>query len=144
MALQRAPSQFESYPKRQNECLYSCNYCCLVISPLVAALIASLVIARCLVVDVGVIVGAKLLPIRRGDVLRRHIRDILRKDNSKASIQVPIDVAMEEPRSRIVREEPDCHFIPSVTNTHDISDHRVVEVVRRVASAPDYMEVMPM
>jgi hypothetical protein len=39
-------------------------YCCLVISPLVAALIASLVVARCLVVDVGVIVRAKLLPIR--------------------------------------------------------------------------------
>ena len=57
---------------------------------------------------------------------------------------MPIDVAMEEPRSRIVREEPDCHFIPSVTNTHDISDHRVVEVVRRVASAPDYVEIMPM
>jgi len=55
---------FESYPKRRNECLYSCNYCCLVISPLVAALIASLVIARCLIVDVGIIVGAKLLPIR--------------------------------------------------------------------------------
>jgi len=28
------------------------------------ALIASLVVARCLVADVGIIVGAKLLPIR--------------------------------------------------------------------------------
>jgi hypothetical protein len=61
-------AQFESYPKRRKQCSYSCNYCCLVISPLVAALVAALiaglVIATCLIVDVGIIVGAKLLPIR--------------------------------------------------------------------------------
>jgi hypothetical protein len=37
---------------------------------------------------------------------------------------------MEEPRSRIVREEPDRHFVPTVTDTHDISNDRVIEVVR--------------
>jgi hypothetical protein len=51
---------------------------------------------------------------------------------------------MEEPWSRVVGEEPDCDFISSVTNTHDISDDRVVEVVGRVTSAADYVEVMPM
>jgi hypothetical protein len=59
-------------------------------------------------------------------------------------IQVPVDVAMEDPRSSIVREEPDRHFIPSSTNSYDISNNRVIEVVRRVTSTPDYMEVMPM
>ncbi len=63
MALQRAQLKVIR-SGGMNACLYSCNYCCLVISPLVAALIASLVIARCLIVDVGIIVGAKLLPIR--------------------------------------------------------------------------------
>ena len=57
---------------------------------------------------------------------------------------MPIDVAMEEPRSRIVREEPDRDFVPSVTNTHDISNNRVVEVVGRVARTPDYVEIVPM
>ena len=57
---------------------------------------------------------------------------------------MPIDVAMEEPRSRVVGEEPDCDFITSVTNTHDVSDDRVVEVVGRVTSGADYVEIMPM
>jgi len=51
---------------------------------------------------------------------------------------------MEEPRSRVVGEEPDCDFITSVTNTHDVSDDRVVEVVGRVTSGADYVETMAM
>jgi hypothetical protein len=50
---------------------------------------------------------------------------------------------MEEPRSRIVGEEPDCDVIPGVANTHDISDNRVDEVVGRVTRAAYHMEIMP-
>jgi hypothetical protein len=101
--------------------------------------------------------------LTRGDVLWLHIRYILRKYNGESTkterwseilatqleksnwrIQVPVNVAMEEPRSRVVREEPDRYFVPSVTNTHNISDDRVVEIVRRIPCAPDYMEIMPM
>ena len=57
---------------------------------------------------------------------------------------MPIDVAMEEPWSRVVGEEPNCDFISRVANTHDISDDRVDEVVSRVTSGADDVEVMPM
>ena len=57
---------------------------------------------------------------------------------------MPIDVAMEEPWSRIVGEEPDCDVIPSVANTHDISDDWIDEVIGRVTSATDHVEVMAM
>ena len=50
---------------------------------------------------------------------------------------------MEEPRSRIVGEEPDCDVIPSVANTHDISDDWIDEVVGRVTSAADHMKIVP-
>jgi len=51
---------------------------------------------------------------------------------------------MEEPWSRVVGEETDCDFISRVANTHDISDDRVDEVVSRVTSGADDVEVMPM
>jgi hypothetical protein len=54
-------------------------------------------------------------------------------------------MAMPDPRSRIVGKEPDCHFvIGGITHIHDISNNRVIEVVGRVTSAADYMEIMPM
>ena len=57
---------------------------------------------------------------------------------------MPIDVAMEEPWSRVVGEEPDCDFITSAANTHDVSDNWIDEVVGRVTSATDHVEAMPM
>jgi hypothetical protein len=56
---------------------------------------------------------------------------------------VPVDVAVEEPRARVVRKEPNCDHIPSVTHTYDISDNRVVKVVGGVTSAADHMEAVP-
>jgi len=50
---------------------------------------------------------------------------------------------MEEPWPRIIGEEPDSNFITSVANTHDISDDRIVEVVGRVTSAADHVEIVP-
>ena len=73
----------------------------------------------------------------------RNSNDISRKGKN-SRIQVPIDVAMEEPWSRVVGEETDCDFISRVANAHDISDDRVDEVVGRVTSAADDVEVMPM
>jgi hypothetical protein len=57
--------------------------------------------------------------------------------------QVPIDVTVQEPRSRVVSEESDRHIIPQSSHAHDIADHRVVIVVSRISSAADYVEVVP-
>jgi hypothetical protein len=42
---------------------------------------------------------------------------------------MPIYVAMEEPRARVVREEPDRDIISSIADAHDVADDRVHEVV---------------
>jgi hypothetical protein len=57
--------------------------------------------------------------------------------------QVPIDVAVQEPRSRVVSEESDRHIIPRISHAHDIADHGVVIVVSRISSAANHMEVVP-
>ena len=51
---------------------------------------------------------------------------------------------MEEPRTRIVRLEPDCDVIASNADAHNISNNGVVEVVRGAASAADHMEIVSM
>lgn len=56
-------------------------------------------------------------------------------------IQVPVDVTVEEPRARVVGEEPNRYDISRTgTSAHDIANDRVVEVVGRVSSAPDDVE----
>jgi hypothetical protein len=50
-------------------------------------------------------------------------------------VQVPVDVAVEEPRAGVVREEPDCNVITGVADAHDIAEDRIIKVVCRVTSA---------
>jgi hypothetical protein len=59
--------------------------------------------------------------------------------------QVPINVTVQEPRSRVVSEESDRHIIPRRTSSHAhyIADHWVVIVISRISSAADYVEVVP-
>jgi hypothetical protein len=56
---------------------------------------------------------------------------------------VPVDVAVEEPRAGVIGKEANCHNIPSVTHTHNIPDNGVIKIVRRVTSATDHVEVVP-
>jgi hypothetical protein len=56
---------------------------------------------------------------------------------------VPINVAVEEPRARIVREESDRHVVARVTHAHNVADDRIVIVVSRISSAADDVEGMP-
>ena len=51
---------------------------------------------------------------------------------------------MEEPWSRVIGEETDRDIITSDANTHDVSDDWIVEVVGRVTSATDHVELMTM
>jgi hypothetical protein len=86
--------------------------------------------------------------------LRRHVRNILGKDDTKATrlarqhnstityrgtdherVHVPVDVAVEEPRAGVVREEPDRDIITGVADAHDVAEDRIIVVVRSVTSA---------
>ena len=51
-------------------------------------------------------------------------------------------MAVEEPRARIVREEPDRHVIPVIADAHNVPDDRIDIVVGRVTSTADNMERM--
>jgi hypothetical protein len=56
---------------------------------------------------------------------------------------VPVNVAVEEPGPVVVGKEANRDIVPSMTNTHDIPDNRVVVVVRFTTSAADHMKVVP-
>ena len=56
---------------------------------------------------------------------------------------MPIDVAVEEPRTRIVGVEADRNVVTSVANTHNIANHGVNEVVGRIPSTTDHREGVP-
>ena len=43
--------------------------------------------------------------------------------------QVPVNVAVEEPRARVVREKPDRDIITCVADAHDVADDGVLKVV---------------
>ena len=64
---------------------------------------------------------------------------------SGSPFQVPIDVAMQEPRTRVVSEESERHIILRIraSYAHDVADDRVVIVVSRISSTADHVEVMP-
>jgi len=76
-----------------------------------------------------IVSGAKVFPLRIYVILLRHIRDILGEDDSKASAQVPVNVAVEEPRARVVSEEPDRDIVASVADAYDVADDGVLKVV---------------
>jgi hypothetical protein len=57
---------------------------------------------------------------------------------------MPVDVAAEEPRTRVVSEESDRHTLPRVSHAHNVTDDGVVKVVGRIASAADDMKCVAM
>jgi hypothetical protein len=50
---------------------------------------------------------AQSLPSRRGVSHAAHVRDVLRHHDGEPGVEVPVDVAVEEPRARVVGGEPD-------------------------------------
>jgi hypothetical protein len=57
---------------------------------------------------------------------------------------VPINVAVEEPRAGVVREEPDRDIITYFADAHDVSEDRVHKVVRGVTGTAYNSERMSM
>ena len=53
---------------------------------------------------------------------------------------MPINVAVEEPRARIVSEESDCDIIARFPDAHDIADDGVVVVISLALGAADDVE----
>jgi hypothetical protein len=95
--------------------------------------------------------------------LRWHVGNVFSKDDGKATRilhqvndilntrkyehdQVPINVAVEEPRAWVVGEEPDRDIIiiTYFTDAHDIAEDRVHEIVRGVTGAAYNGERMSM
>ena len=56
---------------------------------------------------------------------------------------MPVNMAVEEPRARIVRHEPDREVIRRVgAHARNVADDRVFIVVGRGSSTADHMEVV--
>ena len=53
---------------------------------------------------------------------------------------MPINVAVEEPRARIISEEPDRDVIVSVSDAHDVADDWVVKIISLAPGAADDVE----
>jgi hypothetical protein len=65
------------------------------------------------------------------------------KTTHDSRIQVPVDVAVEEPWARVVGKESNGYEVSMAgPNAHDIADDRVVEVVGFASGAPNHMEGM--
>ena len=58
---------------------------------------------------------------------------------------MPVDVAVEEPGSVVVRKEANRDIVPvgTIANAHNISDNRVSVVVDFTPSAADHMKGVP-
>ena len=60
-------------------------------------------------------------------------------------IQVPVDVAVKEPWTRIVGEKPNRYVVMilkvgAIASAHDIANDGVVKVVGRISGATDHVE----
>lgn len=53
---------------------------------------------------------------------------------------MPINVAVEEPRARVVSEESDRNVIARVPDAHNIADDGIVEVISFAVGAADDVE----
>lgn len=55
---------------------------------------------------------------------------------------MPIDMAVENPRSRVNSLKTNCYFISRGANAHYVTKYRVVVVIRTVTCTADDVEIM--
>lgn len=55
------------------------------------------------------------------------------KRNVNARLQMPVNVAMQEPWAGVVRRESERDIVSGASNAHDIAAHRISVVVRRAS-----------
>jgi len=103
----------------------------------------NLVIARrASVLLAGVIYRAELVPGNRR-LLLGDGGDVFREHDGETNIEMPIDVAVKEPWARVVGDEPEGGQVGGCwAGGYHVPNNGVDEVVRRVTSAPDDVEVV--
>ena len=57
-------------------------------------------------------------------------------------LQMPLDMAMEKPRTGVICEKSDSHVVASCTNANDIAADWVGKIVVRASGTADYVEVV--
>lgn len=62
-------------------------------------------------------------------VILRDLRGIFCEDNSKTTLKMPVNVAMEEPRAWVVRFETEGDVVARSTNIHRVAADGVDEIV---------------
>ena len=70
----------------------------------------------------------------------RDLISLLSKDDGEAGLEMVVDVAVEEPRARVVGGEADGDVVAVITDAHGVALGRVVVVVGRLASRADNIE----
>ena len=98
---------------------------------------ASLVVRRKRVVR-----RAEVRPRLGHGVRSARVRRVLGHDDGEAGLEVEVDVAVEEPRARVVRPEPDRHVVAGLGRARrdDVAPDGVVVVVRGRAGAAHHCE----
>jgi hypothetical protein len=61
--------------------------------------------------------------------VHQHNGTITYRSTDHERAQVPVNVTVEEPRARVVREEPDRDIIASVADAYDVPNNGVHKVV---------------
>ena len=86
-----------------------------------------------------VVLGAQSRPVRGDRIDSFSVADVLGEDDGETSIQVEVDMTVEEPRARVVRLEADRDVVVSAGPGRDsVAPDGVVVVVFGRAGAADY------
>ena len=84
---------------------------------------------------------AKSRPVRRDRIGSRSTGDVLSHDGSEPGVEVEVDVAVDEPRARVVRLEADRDIVGRAAPSRDgIAPDGVVIVVFGRVGAADHCE----
>lgn len=91
-----------------------------------------------------VVDGAKIIPSLRNGLIVCHVTRVLSQHDSKAEVQVPVDVAMQEPWAVVVSDKANGDVVASVSNGDDVAADGVLVVVYRASGASNDREGMTM
>ena len=59
----------------------------------------------------------------------RGVRDVFSKDHCKTEVQMPINVAMQEPGPGVVRDEANGDFIASIAGVDNVTHDWVIVAI---------------
>jgi hypothetical protein len=62
------------------------------------------------------------------------------QDSKNLRGEMPVNMAMEEPRPRVIGHKTNCNFITRIANADYVTDYRVVPVIGTVPCTADDVE----